>query len=173
MLGSTTIRKIEQQLRADLIDELSQQGHYLTGALEASIQSIIEEGKTIALEMSASRYIDPLNTGVPPENIPYDSSRKSGAKTSKYIQALKNYSMLRFGVDEKEALTIAFKIAKKHEKEGMPTQGSYAFSKNSRRTTAIESTYNENESKYESIIENTFSGELDILIDQTFPETVI
>ena len=55
-----------------------------------------------------------------------------------YIQGLKNFAKLRFRVGEKQALGIAFAIANKQIREGMPTRGSYAFTKTGMRTMFIE-----------------------------------
>lgn len=173
--GSKTIDKIETMLEGDLRAELKEQGHFLTGVLEQSIASVTEEGGgSIAVEVYAEGYINPVNDGVPPENIPFDSSKTTGAKSSKYIDGLKNFAMLRFGItDEKEALGAAFAIAKKHEKEGMPTKGSYTFSGNGKRTKAIDRTLNENENQYDHEIQEGLSEEIDDELDQNFDVQII
>lgn len=140
MLGQKTITIIGRDFALDLKSELREQGHYLTGALENSIESqIVFTGDGLALEISALDYLNPVNTGVPAENIPYNSGVRSGAGTSAYIQGLVNYVKKRMGVsNDKEALGIAFAIAKKHENEGMPTAASSRFSSNGRRTGALD-----------------------------------
>ena len=80
----------------------------------------------------------PLNTGVSPPRIPYGTY--TGAATSQYIEGLKTYAKLRFRASDEDALGIAFAIAKKHKKEGMPTSGSYDFSTTGKRTRYIEET---------------------------------
>lgn len=173
--GSKTIESIEGKLETDLKTELGEQGHRLTGALEDSVASITEEGNgSVAVEVFAEGYINPVNDGVTPAKIPYDSSQRTGAKTSLYIEGLKNYAMLRFGIsDEKEATSAAFAIAKTHEKEGMPTKGSYAHSNNGKRTQAIDRTLSENEGKYELEVHEGISREIDDVLEQDFDIKII
>lgn len=174
MIGQTTIGKIDEILNGSLNTELRDQGHYLTGALEKSKQSTTSsENNKIVLEIRAASYMNPVDEGVPASRIPYNPNAVTGAGTSKYIEGLKRYAKLRFGLtDDKKALSAAFAIAKKHAKEGMPTFGSYAFSDNSRRTNAIEQAYTENESKINDVIDNGLNDEVDNFIDKTFNKTV-
>jgi hypothetical protein len=168
-LGDKTISNLEDHLGKDLKKELREQGHYLTGALEDSVTSQHSQGaRGQVLEVFAEGYIDPLNDGVPANKIPYDSSKTTGAEHSKYIEGLTNFAKLRFGLDGKEALGAAFAIAKKHEKEGMPTKGSYAFSNNGKRTESIDRTLSENEIQYDQIIEKGISDEIDQVLDFDF-----
>lgn len=170
MVGEKTIRIIDDRIAADFKQELLQQGHHLTGALESSVRSLIQPGtRSMVLELFSNDYIDPLNDGVTPQRIPYDSSVRTGAKTSKYIEGLKNYAMLRFGLtSEKEALSAAFAIAKTHEKEGMPSKGSFNFSTNGSRTQSLQRTLSENSRQYDDIIDKTISQEIDEVLDQNF-----
>jgi hypothetical protein len=95
------------------------QGHDLTGALKKSIEYNVQaETDSAKIEVMLLNYGMVLNYGVRPERIPYTPN--SGAKSSKYIDGLKMFAKLRFGVDDKKALSIAFAIAKKHKKFGMP-----------------------------------------------------
>jgi len=169
-LGLSSIVIVEGILKNDLKQELKMQGHYLTGGLENSVVSdVLNNGNNVAVEVFADGYIDPVNDGVPAHKIPYDPDNRSGAKSSKYIEGLKNYAKLRFGLtDDKAALGAAFAIAKKHKKEGMPTQGSYSFSKNGSRTEAIESVINANEKKIGNIIEKGVNADLDDLLGKGF-----
>lgn len=170
MLGDKTIHIIEENVASDFKRELLDQGHHLTGALENSVRSLLKHNSSsVAVEFFANDYIDPLNDGVPPENVPYDSSQRTGAKSSKYIEGLKNYAMLRFGLtNEKEALSAAFAIAKTHEKEGMPSRGSYVYASNGSRTQSLARTLSENNAKYEAVIDRTISQEIDTELDQNF-----
>lgn len=172
-LGTPTISKLSTVLEKDFKKELRAQGHFLTGALEESTESIISgSADNLALEIDANDYINALNDGIPAENIPFGSGRV-GSATSPYIEGLKRYAMLRFGVaDEKRALQIAFAIAKKHSKEGMPTASSYQYASNGRRTHAIEDTYSDNEKEYDQLVENSMSDEIDDLIDKQFDKTI-
>jgi hypothetical protein len=77
-----------------------------------------------------------LNAGIPGPRIPY--SPGSGARHSKYIEGLKQYAKARMNASDKEALGIAFAIASKHKREGMPTRSSARFSQTGKRTGFIE-----------------------------------
>ena len=90
----------------------------------------------------------------------------SGARISKYIQGLKNFARLRFGVSDKEALSIAFAIAKKHKREGMPTKSSSRFSKTGKRTEAIEDALAEVDDELNKMIEDTLEVIINLSIEQ-------
>ena len=67
------------------------------------------------------------NFGVTPDRIPFNAG--SGKKTSKYIDGLKEFAKIKLGKSGKEAERIAFAIAYKQKKEGMPTKGSKLMGK--------------------------------------------
>ena len=124
-------------------DELTAQGHVLTGktvaSLESRIQGAIESGLTAEILVDPHALI--LDAGVTPGRVPY--SPGSGAKSSKYIDALIQYVQLRNGASLKEAKSIAFAIAATAKKEGHPTQGSFIYSQNGRRTGWIKHAYSD------------------------------
>ena len=98
------------------------QGRSLTGKLIQSIDYNVKSTVSSAfIEFTLLDYGMILNYGVSPSRIPY--TRGSGAKGSKYIDGLKAYAKLRFNANEKTALSIAFAIANKHKKYGMPLDG--------------------------------------------------
>ena len=114
------------------------QGHRLTGRINASIEKIVKitaSGANILILMNDYGIIQ--NRGVKAARIPYNPNQRSGKKTSKYITGLQNFARLRFGVGAKEALNIAFAIARKQARQGMPTKASFRFSKTGKRTGAI------------------------------------
>jgi hypothetical protein len=118
--------------------ELAAQGHRLTGALIDSVTYQVKQTATGAMiEGLLLDYGIPVNTGVPASRIPYSGGR-SGGGASAYIRGLQLFAQLKFRVSKKEALGIAFAIANKHKKEGMPTQRSKRFSKTGKRTGAIQ-----------------------------------
>jgi exonuclease V gamma subunit len=102
------------------------------------------------------------NSGVTAARIPYTPN--SGRPPSKYISGLIDYVQRRMGKSEKEAKSIAFAIASKHKKEGMPTKTSARFSKTGKRTGFIEQALDKNSAKFIELIENaiTFSVEATI-----------
>jgi hypothetical protein len=131
------MEKIADHTLSQLKFELQSQGHKLTGALERSLEwrgRSFEGG--LVISFLAEKYALPVNTGVRSNRIPYTPGQ-ARAKKSKYIQALVRYAKIRFRVTEKQALGIAFAIARKHKKEGMPTFASFKYSKTRERTGFI------------------------------------
>lgn len=168
MIGKQTILTVDKKIKEDLQREIIDQGHHLTGALEESIKSTVEISGDVALDIEANDYLNPLNTGVPASRIPFNSSQRNGG-TSKYIQGLIRYAQLRMGKEGKEAVSIAFAIAKTHEKTGMPTPGSYAYSKTGQRKNLIPETLEKND--YDKQIENGLSEEIDSAFN--FPDLTV
>jgi hypothetical protein len=153
---------LNTKILQDIFKEWRLQGHYLTGNLERTAETVTEINvSAVILEGYGPLYSGVLEEGVSAERIPYNSSVRTGAKTSKYIQALKNYAMMRFRVGEKDALRIAFAIAKKHEKEGMPTLASAVHSQSGQRRKAMEAAFTKNESSYFESIDEVVSEDLD------------
>lgn len=145
-IGAIIVRAIQRQFTL--------QGHRLTGKLNSSIEDIVTltvTGAKIQIVMLDYGIIQ--NRGVSASRIPYDPTKRTGAKTSKYIEGLKNFARLRFGLSGKEALSAAFAIAKKQAKQGMPTKGSFRFSKTGKRTGAIDAALEDVDSKITSLTE--------------------
>ena len=80
---------------------------------------------------------------------------KIHATKSKYIDGLTDFAKKRFGLNDKEAQSAAFAIAKKQKKEGMPTKNSFKFSKNGKRTGFIDDTIQNATPAIEKIIEES------------------
>jgi hypothetical protein len=164
MIGDTTIKQIDLHLQLDLKKELRAQGHYLTGALEASIHSKqTATGNKSVIEMDALDYADDLFEGVPPEHIDQTDPN--------YIKGLTEYAKKRFGYSGKKAEKAAVAIARKHAKEGMPTKNSYQYSSTGERLFANVEAYNKNEAEYANFLESEVSSEIDLFIDKTFDQT--
>jgi hypothetical protein len=139
------------------------QGHELTGSAVKQMETMVRmEINTLIIEGFVPDYMAINNQGVPANRIPYYPS--SGRKTSKYIDGLMKYVQQRMGKSDKEAKGIAFAIASKHKKEGMPTKGSVRFSTTGKRTGFIEQALDKNSPKFIELIENaiTFSVEATI-----------
>lgn len=167
MLGTPTIKKLDNAMEHDLDKELRDQGHYLTGRLANSIQPRIGENKNgVSLEVLAEDYIDQLNTG-----LPFNDPSFNGNNIAAHILEMISYGRL-LGLSEQDAARFGVAVARKHRLQGMPTINSFNFASNGRRTHAIETSYSDNETKYEQIIEEGFSNELDDLIDKTFQQTI-
>jgi len=138
----------------ELREQILLQGHRLTGSLikSARANSVVVNEDSAVVRILLNDYGVPLNTGVPAPRIPYGSY--TGARVSKYIQGLKRFAKLRFRVTDKQALGIAFAIANKHKKEGMPTANSFRFSKNGMRTRYVEQTIKNITKDIEKLIGN-------------------
>jgi hypothetical protein len=118
-------------------NQIALQGHNLTGKLSASVEYQVREiPDGVIIQWLLLEYGLPLNSGVFPQNIPF--GKPTGAKVSKYIQGLKQFAKQRFKVNDKQALSIAFAIAHKQIKEGMPTFNSFRFSKTRERTKFVQ-----------------------------------
>lgn len=125
-----------QEIANALKQELMQQGHYATGKLAETIRYEITAQDVEGFEavILANDYWVFLENGVSASRIPYTVGGPRRGGTSKYISALLDWAkVVRPELDEKERKGFVFAVAAKHKKEGMPTRGSYAFSKNGRR----------------------------------------
>ncbi len=145
--------------------QIQLQGHTLTGDLEASFDAaFLQFGLTDVIAISFNDYGIPLDTGVSPERIPFQSG--SGNKTSLYIDGLKRFAKLRFGVSDREAQSIAFAIANKHKREGMPTKNSYSFSKNGERKNWIDLALSETAADIDQALTQFTASYIDVLFQR-------
>jgi hypothetical protein len=139
------------------------QGHELSGSAVKQMETLVKfEINTLVIEGLVPDYMAINNSGVTAARIPYTPN--SGRPPSKYISGLIDYVKRRMGKSDKEAKGIAFAIASKHKKEGMPTKGSVRFSTTGKRTGFIEQALDKNSAKFIELIENaiTFSVEATI-----------
>jgi hypothetical protein len=139
------------------------QGHELSGSAVKQMETVVKfEINTLVIEGLVPDYMAINNSGVTAARIPYTPN--SGRPPSKYISGLIDYVKRRMGKSDKEAKSIAFAIASKHKKEGMPTKGSVRFSTTGKRTGFIEQALEKNSAKFIELIENaiTFSVEATI-----------
>lgn len=135
VLLTTTARRIAFALLPELRKEFRQQGHSLTGKSERSYETKIRDiSSGLCIEFWREGYVKFVNRGVRAANI----------RTP--ISVLIKYVEKRMGKRGKEAVRIAWAIKMKQKKEGMPTKGSYRFSKNGRRKgyedTVLKEQYN-------------------------------
>lgn len=146
-------QKVNQAIIDDIKSELRLQGHYLTGALEASLQPREElEGNDIILTAQALGYLESLEKGIPASQIKMDTS--SIAEMTKYVT-------LRMGYRGNYATKVAISILKKQIKEGNPTDNSYNFSKTGERKFAVEDTFYNNQPRYTGMMDDVAYGGLD------------
>lgn len=164
MIGKQTIPKLADTLEKGLEKELRDQGHYLTGALERSINSRNNaNGNAEVLEMEALDYIDDLDHGVKPDNI---------GNFNQHVQKMAEYAQKRMGVHGRLAAKIGYRIAQKHAEEGIPTKSSYQYSSTGERLHVIQETYDHIEDQFDQLVENGLSDEIDSFIDKTFDQTI-
>jgi hypothetical protein len=136
------------------------QGRTLTGALVNSIDYSVNATVTSAfIEFTLLDYGMILNYGVPANRIPF--SPGSGAKSSKYIDGLKMYAKLRFNANDKEAERIAFAIAHKHKKFGMPLD---------KKTGAVEQGIKESSDEVEALISEALTKVINVMFLSSFAE---
>jgi len=164
-----TIEELANKIGVLVVDAIKKQfllqGHKLTGKLIDSIEQQVQVRVSGArIQVLAESYAKFVNNGVAAANIPFGGG--SGARTSKYIQGLKNFARLRFGVSDKEALSIAFAIARKHKREGMPTRSSSRFSKTGKRTEAVEEALEDVNDELNKMIEDTLEVIINLSIEQ-------
>lgn len=140
MKGNTALRTVGLNLNKLLTTELRDQGHYLTGSLENSINNsfnVVQEGRRVVLYGFALDYSIGLNDGV-------NSGRKLPT-----VDELTKYFLLR-KLPLIQAKQAAILTAKRHKKEGMPTKASARFSKTGVRTNFINRVWTSNEQKIDS-----------------------
>lgn len=144
---------VNREIISDLKTELRLQGHYLTGALEASLRPRIDtDGKEQVLTASAAGYLEDLEKGKRANEISMDA--KSIADMTRYVK-------LRMGYTGNRATQVAIAILRKQQKEGMPTAASYQYSQTGERKFAVEDTFYNHQAKYTEMLDNGVFGDLD------------
>ena len=117
--------------------EITQQGHVATGRGRDSLEGVIISRDLRKLEgaiLAADYMVGPVNDGVRASRVPFGGKRGRGGK-SKYIQGLLDWlRVVKPSLSDQERLSMAFAIGRTAKKEGHPTRGIYAFSRNGRRT---------------------------------------
>jgi len=147
------IRLLMSFLVLEIKKELREQGHVLTGTLERSIEYDIKDTvQKITYLIYLEDYGLSLDRGIASDRIPF--SPGSGAGSSKYIEGLKRFWMLR-GLPLFQAERAAFATARKHKQEGMPTRNSYSFSSNGRRLGFFSGTIERHMKDIEATIERS------------------
>jgi len=159
------LNTLSELLLEEFRKELKDQGHNLTGKLSKSLQIRTTAGAgEISLIGSFLRYGAAIDQGVKPERVPFTPN--SGNKTSKYITGLINFVKLRrIATNDAKAKSIAFAIAFKHKKEGIPTKSSYKYSSNGRRLGWISDTLDRNSDTITELLQDIFEKEVNINID--------
>jgi len=124
----TAYRKVGDAINAELVKQLDEQGHRMTGKLQETLEVITDDNGVSGVGELYGIFV---NLGVKAEQIKYPYARAR-------IEGLTRFAQFRMGVDEKTGRSIAFAIATTHAREGMPTSGSYKYSQNGKRTDSID-----------------------------------
>ena len=128
MEANELLNNLAELLKEEMRQQLKIANHIMTGDLVESIESRILstiEGRKIEIWLNS--YGIALDQGVPPDKIPFTEPSGRGGR-SKYIEGLQRFAQLKLGVtDNRKSLGIAFAIARKHKKVGMPVKGPTQF----------------------------------------------
>ena len=149
--------ELEDTLRRELLRTWKDQGHYMDGTIVESADFVV---KTTLNKLEFLLYIFPyggyIESGVPASKIPFSGTTpgSGGTGRSRYIQALISYAKKRMSLPDTKAKQVAFAIAHKQKKEGMPTARSSRFSSSGKRTEWIGITYQRNKQTIERAMFN-------------------
>lgn len=167
MLDKQILEQIASLALQAVAIEWKAQGHNLSGNAIRELETrIVEKANSTIIEGYVIDYMATTNQGVPASRIPY--SPGSGARSSRYIDGLIDYVKRRMGKSEREAQRIAFAIASKHKREGMPTKASRRFSKTGKRTGFIEQALDDIEPQLAQLIEQGIEESIIFVIDSFF-----
>ena len=167
-----TVAKLIRVIVDAVAAEWKAQGHNLTGQAIQEIEPVVSDMLNgVQIDVMVLDYMSINNTGVPAKNIPY--RRGSGAKESEYISGLIQYAKRRFQVGDKEAKQIAFAIATRHKREGMPTKASARFSSTGKRTGFFEVVIAGLEERLAKIIEESVEETFNFVFDNYFKQQIV
>ena len=166
MLDTAIVEQIARLALEAVAIEWKNQGHNLTGKAIQELETRIIAGGDIIIQGYVTDYMANINAGVTAANIPY--SPGSGASSSKYIAGLIEYAKRRMLVGDREAKSIAFAIASRHKKEGMPSKASVRFSSTGKRTGFIEAALDGVEPKLAALIEQGIEETINFVIESFF-----
>lgn len=166
LLDTTTVQQIANLALQAVAIQWKAQGHNLTGAAIRELETRIVAGSDIVIQGYVIDYMANINAGVTAANIPY--SPGSGAKSSKYISGLIDYVKRRMGKSDREARSIAFAIASRHKREGMPSKASARFSSTGKRTGFIEAALAGVEPELAQLIERGVEESINFVLESYF-----
>jgi len=114
-LGTETVKRMGY--------ELEQQGHRATGrSIKSLTPKVYRDGSDIVMEISGVKSLKYVNDGV----------RGARVRYSKQV-ILDWLKVIGVGANDKERESIFWKIRTIHKREGIPSKGSYKYSKNGHR----------------------------------------
>jgi len=139
-----------------LIKEWADQGHYLTGTFNQTLEAKIETTqRTYKLDGYAVDYAKIVDEGIPANKIKSSEEAK-----------LVNYFVLK-GFGRADAERIAHLTMRKWKREGMPTQASKRFSKTGSRLHFVEAAF----TGHAAEMDEYFFNNVDLLVDEQYRKT--
>ena len=159
----TLLNSIGEVVKKAVIYNFKLRDHVMTGDL---IDTINYKIQTTDIGGRVDFYLNDYgmyqNYGVTPSQIKKPFARPR-------IEGLQRFAKLKLGIsDEKEALRVAFAIARKHKLEGMPTNGSQAMGK---KTGAINDALKDTEKEVAELIEKAMTEVITTLISDTLAKS--
>jgi hypothetical protein len=121
MLTPEQSARIREYVKQTLLSQWIAEGHYLTGKLITDLDFVVYSQVGIwTMEVHSYKYAVYMEKGVSAERIPFDGTRHK--EKSLYIEGLMDYVERRMHImkGSKENLSVAFAIAYKHHRYGMP-----------------------------------------------------
>jgi len=159
----TLLNSIGEVVKKAVIYNFKLQDHVMTGDL---IDTINYKIQTTDIGGRVDFYLNDYgmyqNYGVTPSQIKKPFARPR-------IEGLQRFAKIKLGIsDEKEALRVAFAIAKKHSIEGMPTNNSKSMGK---KTGAINDALKDTEKEVAELIEKAMTEVITTLISDTLAKS--
>jgi len=157
---------LNKEMLADISKELRLQGHHDTGALEQSLKPYLQAvNNEVIMQAYALGYIEDLEEGVPAEKINVSDAD---------FEKLKGWVKRKIGGQLRPAdvTATAAAIVRKWKKEGKPLSSSRAYSQTGEVTGAIKTALEENEQKYERMMDDAIFNEFDAEFSKTKSSTI-
>lgn len=159
------LNRLAEILEAILIGALEKRGLRATGDLINSVKVKVKEfigGVSLTGEFNFYGAI--MDTGVKPGRVPFNPG--SGAKTSLYIAGLQRWIRIKgFAQGAKKVLGMAFAIAKKHKKVGIPVD--------KKKIGWMTDTIIKEEGRITKEVERAIDKDMTLIIDNLVRETQV
>lgn len=157
------LNSIGEVVKKAIILNFKIQGHVMTGDLIDTINYKIQQTDIGGrIDFYLNDYGMYQNFGVTPSQIKKPFARPR-------IEGLQRFAKIKLGIsNDKEALRVAFAIAKKQSVEGMPTKNSRSQGK---KTGAINDAIKDSEKEVEKMIEIGMEDMITTLISDTLAKS--
>jgi len=149
----TAYKAVGELINSKLVEQLAEQGHRMTGALESSLEVITDNNGVSGV---GEKYGIFVNLGVKAEQMKHPFARAR-------VAGLTRFAKFRMGANDKDAESIAKAIIGAWIRDGgMPTQNSYQYSNNGKRTDSIDDAIELSEPEIIDILFNEFTSVIDV-----------